>query len=71
MLENVGTDIAMGNAADEVKKKADAICKSVDEDGVYFYCLENKLIKTGGKKFRVLCTDKGKEITGGYINGNG
>lgn len=52
MLEKVGTGIAMGNAPDEVKKKADAICKSVDEDGVYFYCLENKLIKSGGEKIQ-------------------
>lgn len=44
MLETVGMGIAMGNAKDEVKAKANAVCKPVDEDGVYFYCLENNLI---------------------------
>ena len=44
MLEAVGTGVAMGNAKDEVKAKANAICKSVDDDGVYYYCLENNLI---------------------------
>lgn len=38
MLETVGLGIAMGNAGDNVKAKADDICKSVDEDGVYWYC---------------------------------
>ena len=45
MLEAVGTGVAMGNAIDEVKARADVICKSVEEDGVYHYCLEKKLIK--------------------------
>ena len=41
MLEAVGTGVARGNAKDEVKEKADVVCKSVEEDGVYYYCLEN------------------------------
>ena len=45
MLEAVGTGVAMGNAIDEVKARADVTCKSVEEDGVYHYCLEKKLIK--------------------------
>ena len=45
MLEAVGTGVAMGNAIDEVKARADVVCKSVEEDGVYHYCLEKKLIK--------------------------
>ena len=44
MLEAVGTGIAMGNAKDEVKKRADITCRSVEEDGVYYYCLENGLL---------------------------
>ena len=44
MLENVGMGIAMGNAKDEVKAKADFVCKSVEDDGIYHYCIENKLI---------------------------
>lgn len=44
MLEAVGMGIAMGNAKDEVKDKADFVCKSVEEDGIYHYCIENKLI---------------------------
>ena len=44
MLEAVGTGVAMGNARDEVKARAAAICRPVEEDGVYYYCLENNLI---------------------------
>ena len=44
MLEAVGTGVAMGNAKYEVKERADVVCKSVEEDGVYYYCLENKFI---------------------------
>lgn len=44
MLAAVGKGIAMGNAIDEVKKQADEVCKAVEDDGVYYYCLENKLI---------------------------
>ena len=35
MLSHVGIGIAMGNASDEVKKYADYITDSVDEDGVF------------------------------------
>lgn len=45
MLEAVGTGVAMGNAGDEVKERADDICRSVEEDGVYYYCLEHHLIE--------------------------
>lgn len=45
MLKAVGTGVAMGNAKEDVKASADAICKSVEEDGVYHYCLEKNLIK--------------------------
>ena len=41
MLEAVGTGVAMGNAKYEVKERADVVCKSVEEDGVYYYCLED------------------------------
>ncbi len=44
MLEAVGTGIAMGNAKDEVKAKADFVCQSVENDGIYHYCLDNNLI---------------------------
>ena len=33
-----------GNALNEVKARAAVICRSVEEDGVYHYCLENHLI---------------------------
>ena len=36
MFEAVGHSIAMGNAIDELKKIADEICLSVDEDGVAY-----------------------------------
>ena len=44
MLDAVGTGVVMGNALDEVKAHADAICPGVTEDGVYHYCLEHGLI---------------------------
>ena len=44
MLEAVGIGVAMGNAKDEVKAKADFVCQSVENDGIYHYCVENKLI---------------------------
>ena len=36
MLERAGVSVAMGNACDELKKLADEICKSVEEDGIYY-----------------------------------
>lgn len=44
MLEAVGTGIAMGNATEDVKAKADAICGKVSEDGIYHYCKKHGLI---------------------------
>ncbi|WP_018142713.1 HAD family hydrolase [Alloscardovia criceti] len=44
MLEAVGTGIAMDNAKDEVKARADEICQSVENDGIYYYCVEKQLI---------------------------
>ena len=44
LLSAVDAQIAMGNAKDAVKERADLICKSVEEDGIYEYCLENQLI---------------------------
>jgi Cof subfamily protein (haloacid dehalogenase superfamily) len=42
MLEFAGLGIAMGNAPEEVKSRADHVTRSNDEDGVY-YALENLL----------------------------
>lgn len=44
MLETVGCGLAMGNAKDIVKKRADKIIRPVDEDGIYYYLLEEGLI---------------------------
>lgn len=44
MLMAVGTGVAMANASQELKNVADVICGHVAEDGIYHYCLENKLI---------------------------
>ena len=44
MLMAVGTGVAMANASAELKAVADVICGHVAEDGIYRYCLENKLI---------------------------
>lgn len=34
MLRHVGLGVAMGNAEEDVKKEADEVCPSVDEDGI-------------------------------------
>ena len=44
MLQAVGTGVAMGNASDDLKAVADAICKDVSEDGIYWYCKERGII---------------------------
>ena len=44
MLQAVGTGVAMGNAADDVKASADEVCGKVSEDGIYHYCLNKGLI---------------------------
>lgn len=44
MLKAVGTGVAMGNAAEQVKAAADHVCGTVSEDGIYHYCLEHGLI---------------------------
>lgn len=45
LLKAVGTAVAMDNACPELKEIADEICGSVEEDGIYHYCLEKGLIK--------------------------
>lgn len=44
LLETVGTGMAMGNASEEVKRHANDVCLSVDQDGIYHYCKQQKLI---------------------------
>lgn len=44
MLQAVGFGVAMGNASDDVKHAADAVCGSVSQDGIYHYCIEHHLI---------------------------
>lgn len=55
MLEAVGTGVAMGNATDDVKAVADAICGHVAEDGIYHYCKEQGLIQEIDKFNQGLC----------------
>lgn len=43
MLELCGTGVAMGNAIDEVKERADIIIGSNDEEGIANF-IENKII---------------------------
>ena len=40
MLLAAGVGVAMGNASDEVKAKADAVAPSVDDDGVAVFLRE-------------------------------
>lgn len=44
MLQAVGTGVAMGNAAPQLKAVADEVCGPVDQDGIYHYCLSHGLI---------------------------
>ena len=43
MLQLCGTGVAMGNAIDEVKDKADVVIGSNDEDGIAVF-IENEII---------------------------
>lgn len=36
MLEAAGTSVAMGNSCEELKKNADIVCESVEDDGIYY-----------------------------------
>ena len=45
MLRYAGMGVAMGNATDDVKAVAGAICGDVAEDGIYHYCKEQGLIQ--------------------------
>ena len=49
MIEYAGLGIAMGNAREEVKNKADFITKSNEEDGVA-YVLDRFILKEGNEK---------------------
>ena len=44
MLQSVGWGVAMSNASDALKAVADDICGSVEEDGIYHYCLKHHII---------------------------
>lgn len=44
MLQTVGTGVAMGNASQDLKSVADAICGDVAEDGIYHYCISHGII---------------------------
>ena len=44
MLKAAGTGVAMGNSNNNVKEAADVVCKSVDDDGIYHYLVENGII---------------------------
>jgi len=44
MLKTVGIGVAMGNATEDVKEIADEVCASVEEDGIYHFCVKYGLI---------------------------
>lgn len=44
MLQAVGTGVAMGNAAQQLKEIADDVCGHISEDGIYHYCISRGLI---------------------------
>ena len=44
MLKTVGVGVAMGNATARLKAIADDVCGTVDENGIYHYCIAHGLI---------------------------
>lgn len=44
MIQTAGMGIAMGNASSQLKTHADMVCKSVEEDGVYYMMKELGII---------------------------
>ena len=48
MFEVAGTGVAMGNAVDPIKKLADFVTKTNNEDGIAYY-LENFVLSKEGK----------------------
>ena len=44
MINFVECGIAMGNACNELKEAASRVCRSVDEDGIYYEFIELGLI---------------------------
>lgn len=44
MMQFAGLSVAMGNACKELKRMADRICRSVEEDGIYYEFLKMGLI---------------------------
>ena len=45
MFQAVGTGVAMGNAAPQLKAVADQVCGTVFDDGIYHYCIDHGLIE--------------------------
>ena len=45
MLKFVGCGVAMGNAPDDIKKIADAVTTSNEDDGIYNYLVQKNLIQ--------------------------
>lgn len=44
MMQYAGLSVAMGNACKELKRMADRVCRSVEEDGIYYEFLRMGLI---------------------------
>ena len=44
MLQFAGTSVAMGNAPDDVKKAASRVTESNEEDGIWAFLKEHKII---------------------------
>ena len=44
MLQYTGAGVAMGNAPEDVKKAASCVTKSNEEDGIYWYLKEQKIV---------------------------
>ncbi len=44
MLQTVGTGVAMGNAAAQLKAIADDVCGDTWDEGIYHYCIKHRLI---------------------------
>ena len=44
MIENAGIGVAVGNGHEKLKKFADYVCDTIENNGIYSFCVEHKFI---------------------------
>ena len=45
MIENAGIGVAVGNGHEKLKKFADYVCDTIENNGIYSFCVEHKFIQ--------------------------